>query len=303
MKFAAIDVGSNAVRLLLSRVIVDSSPPIFKKECLVRMPIRLGEDAFTINEISPEKSEMLFSTMRGFRHLMNSYQALDYLACATSAMREATNGAAIAEKIKAETGIELEIVPGQKEADIIFSNHFEERLDPRKSFLYIDVGGGSTEITVFSRHRSITSRSFNLGTVRLLHGMVDETEWGQMRKWLQAISNEIGTMQGIGSGGNINKVFRISRVKDGRPISLKKIREIHDYLNTFSLDERIKVLNLRPDRADVIIPALEIFRSAMKWAKVKRLFVPQIGLSDGLIRILHSRYKAAEQNPSSSRVL
>jgi len=294
MKYAAIDIGSNAVRLLLSKVIIASDPPIFKKESLVRMPIRLGEDAFTTGTISAEKSEMLLHTMRGFRHLMTSYQAIDYMACATSAMREASNGVAIADEIKRESGIDLDIVAGQKEADIIFSNHFEERLDRSKSYLYIDVGGGSTELTIFSRHQSITSRSFNIGTVRLLHRLVEDSQWDEMKMWLKAISPQLGATRGIGSGGNINKVFRISRIKEGKPISLGKIKKIYRYLDTFSLEERIKVLGLRPDRADVIIPALQIFLRVMKWAKVERLYVPQIGLSDGLVRILHEKHKLTE---------
>jgi exopolyphosphatase/guanosine-5'-triphosphate,3'-diphosphate pyrophosphatase len=292
MKYAAIDIGSNAVRLLLSKVIVETDPPIFKKESLVRMPIRLGEDAFTTQAISTEKTEMLLHTMKGFRHLISSYQALDYMACATSAMREASNGPAIADRIREESGINLEIVPGQREADIIFSNHFEERLDSSKSYLYIDVGGGSTELTIFSRHKSITSRSFNIGTVRLVHDLVQDEQWNEMRKWLKAISPQFGSIRGIGSGGNINKVFRISRSKEGKPISFKKIKSIYRYLDTFTVEERIKVLGLRPDRADVIIPALVIFLRVMKWAKVKRLYVPQIGLSDGLVRILHDKHKA-----------
>lgn len=253
------------------------------------MPIRLGDDAFTRREISQEKIEMLLHAMQGFRHLIASYRAIDYMACATSAMREAANGPLIADTIRQETGIELEIVPGYREAEIIFSNHFEEKLDHRKSYLYIDVGGGSTELTVFSRKQNITSRSFNIGAVRLVHSLVLTDQWEEMKRWLATISPRFGPLRGIGSGGNINKVFRLSRLKDGQPISYAKIQDIHRYLSSFSLQERINVLGLRPDRADVIIPALEIFLNVMKWADVTKLYVPQIGLSDGLIRILHEK--------------
>lgn len=292
MKFAAIDIGSNAVRLLLSRVIENGKYPIFKKESLIRIPIRLGEDAFVRKRISAEKAEQLVNTMRGFKFLIEAYQAIDYMACATSAMREAENGEDVVKEIMRRSGIKLDIVAGQKEADIIYANHFEERLDNNKSYLYIDVGGGSTELTLFSHNQSITSHSFNIGTVRLLHGLVPDSRWKDMKQWVQVIAPEFKPVIGIGSGGNINKMFKLSRIKTGKPISYKRLRELDKYLNTFSLDERIKILGLRPDRADVIIPAADIFTSVMKWAKINRMYVPEIGLSDGMIRLLYERHMA-----------
>lgn len=292
MKFAAIDIGSNAVRLLLSRVIENGKYPIFKKESLIRIPIRLGEDAFVRKRISAEKAEQLVNTMRGFKFLIEAYQAIDYMACATSAMREAENGEDVVKEIMRRSGIKLDIVAGQKEADIIYANHFEERLDKNKSYLYIDVGGGSTELTLFSHNQSITSHSFNIGTVRLLHGLVPDSRWKEMKQWVQVIAPEFKPVIGIGSGGNINKMFKLSRIKIGKPISYKRLRELDKYLNTFSLDERIKILGLRPDRADVIIPAADIFTSVMKWAKINRMYVPEIGLSDGMIRLLYERHMA-----------
>ncbi len=292
MKFAAIDIGSNAVRLLLSRVIENGKYPIFKKESLIRIPIRLGEDAFVRKRISAEKAEQLVNTMRGFKFLIEAYQAIDYMACATSAMREAENGEDVVKEIMRRSGIKLDIVAGQKEADIIYANHFEERLDKNKSYLYIDVGGGSTELTLFSHNQSITSHSFNIGTVRLLHGLVPDSRWKEMKQWVQVIAPEFKPVIGIGSGGNINKMFKLSRIKTGKPISYKRLRELDKYLNTFSLDERIKILGLRPDRADVIIPAADIFTSVMKWAKINRMYVPEIGLSDGMIRLLYERHMA-----------
>lgn len=292
MKFAAIDIGSNAVRLLLSRVIENGKYPIFKKESLIRIPIRLGEDAFVRKRISAEKAEQLVNTMRGFKFLIEAYQAIDYMACATSAMREAENGEDVVKEIMRRSGIKLDIVAGQKEADIIYANHFEERLDQNKSYLYIDVGGGSTELTLFSHNQSITSHSFNIGTVRLLHGLVPDSRWKEMKQWVQVIAPEFKPVIGIGSGGNINKMFKLSRIKTGKPISYKRLRELDKYLNTFSLDERIKILGLRPDRADVIILAADIFTSVMKWAKINRMYVPEIGLSDGMIRLLYERHMA-----------
>jgi len=292
VKFAAIDIGSNAVRLLLSRVIENGKYPIFKKESLIRIPIRLGEDAFVRKRISAEKAEQLVNTMRGFKFLIEAYQAIDYMACATSAMREAENGEDVVKEIMRRSGIKLDIVAGQKEADIIYANHFEERLDKNKSYLYIDVGGGSTELTLFSHNQSITSHSFNIGTVRLLHGLVPDSRWKDMKQWVQVIAPKFKPVIGIGSGGNINKMFKLSRIKTGKPISYKRLRELDKYLNTFSLDERIKILGLRPDRADVIIPAADIFTSVMKWAKINRMYVPEIGLSDGMIRLLYERHMA-----------
>lgn len=230
--------------------------------------------------------------MRGFKFLIEAYQAIDYMACATSAMREAENGEDVVKEIMRRSGIKLDIVAGQKEADIIYANHFEERLDKNKSYLYIDVGGGSTELTLFSHNQSITSHSFNIGTVRLLHGLVPDSRWKEMKQWVQVIAPEFKPVIGIGSGGNINKMFKLSRIKTGKPISYKRLRELDKYLNTFSLDERIKILGLRPDRADVIIPAADIFTSVMKWAKINRMYVPEIGLSDGMIRLLYERHMA-----------
>lgn len=291
MKFAAIDIGSNAVRLLLSRIIENGSEPIFKKESLIRVPIRLGEDSFTQQRISEQKKNNLIKTMIGFKHLMEAYEAVDYIACATSAMREAANGKEIAELIKQKSGINLEIIDGKKEAYIINSNHIEKELDVSRSYLYIDVGGGSTELTLFSNNESITSRSFNIGTVRLLKDLVNRESWKEMKRWIKESTTEFHPISGIGSGGNINKIFRLSRKNEGKPLSFKNIKDIYQYLSTFTLDQRIKVLGLKPDRADVILPAAEIYLSVMKWARIKRMYVPQIGLSDGLIHILYERQR------------
>jgi len=291
VKFAAIDTGSNAVRLLLSRVIENGSQPLFKKESLIRIPIRLGEDSFIQKKISAEKTNNLIKTMIGFKNLIEAYEAVDYIACATSAMREAENGNEIVEKIKKESGINLEIINGKREAEIINSNHIEKKLDQDSSYLYIDVGGGSTELTLFSKNESVTSKSFDIGTVRLLENLVPKTSWKDMKNWIKETSVEFQPLFGIGSGGNINKIFRLSMKSEKKPLTYKNIKKISDYLRSFTLEQRVKVLNLRPDRADVILPAAQIYMSVMKWGKIKQMFVPQIGLADGLIHILYEKHK------------
>ena len=297
MKFAAIDIGSNAVRLLLSRAVHRDPRPLFKKEALVRMPLRLGEDAFVLHRITAEKADRLVETMIGFRHLMRAYDPISYRACATSAMRESENGPDLVNRVRAESGIQLEIISGQDEANVIYANHFEERLDRECSYLYIDVGGGSTEITVFSRGTSLTSRSFQIGTVRSLMGLVPESAWEDMKRWVKAVAPAFGPLVGIGSGGNINKLSKMLRLKDGRPVKYKKLAELRDYLDTFSVEERVKILALRPDRADVIVPAADIFLSVLRWAGIKRLFVPEIGIADGLIRMLYDAHVEAGHAP------
>lgn len=293
MKFAAIDMGSNAVRLLLAKVIEESEPPIFKKEALMRMPLRLGDDAFVDRRISTDKANKLIDMMAGFRLLIKAYGALDYMACATSAMREAENGLDIVQAIREQTGLDLEIIDGQKEAEIIYGNHIEDRIEPEKNYLYIDVGGGSTEITLFSNKKSVTSHSFNIGTVRLLYNLVGEPDWQEMKSWLEQVTKSYTPLVGIGSGGNINKIFKISRVKDSKPISDKQVKTIYESIRALSYRDRIRELSLRPDRADVIVPAAEIFLSVMSWAHIKQLYVPHVGLADGLIHLLYQRHKAA----------
>jgi len=296
LKFAAIDIGSNAVRLLLAKVFENGQETTFKKESLVRIPIRLGDDAFAQQLVSDQKADKLINTMIAFKHLMAAYQPLDYLACATSAMREAKNGDGVVKAIKEQSGIELSIIDGKKEADIIFSNHIAEKLDITHSYLYIDVGGGSTELTFFSKrdNNKMLSKSFNIGTVRILNDLVAKESWKEMKQWIKKNSKIFDKVSAIGSGGNINKIFRLSLKKENKPLSYKNLKEINSFLNSYSFEERIKILGLRPDRADVIIPAAGIYLSVMKWGKIKEIFVPQIGLADGLIHILYERYKRKE---------
>ncbi|MGB5106120.1 MAG: exopolyphosphatase [Candidatus Zixiibacteriota bacterium] len=290
MKFAAIDIGSNAVKLLLTRVMENGSKPYFKKESFIRMPIRLGEDVFTDRRISPDKAGRLVDTMVGFKNLISAYGALDYMACATSAMREAENGGEVADEIRRIAGIDLQIVDGSREAQIVYSNQVESILDGDSASLYVDVGGGSTEISIIDRGQCLDSKSFSIGTIRILKQLTTSDDWQGMKNWIKSTTGELKSPVIIGSGGNINKVFRLTRKKEGKPITHKKLKAVHKTLAGFTYDERIRLLGLRPDRADVIVPACEIFLSVMKWSGSSRLFVPQIGLSDGLIHILYSKH-------------
>jgi len=286
LRYAAIDIGSNAVRLLIADVIQNNKTISFKKNTLIRVPLRLGDDAFLDKLISPNKTTELIKTMVAFRHLIDVYKVSDYMACATSAMREARNGATIVERIKAEADINLEIVEGQREANIIYASHIEQSLDRKKNYLYIDVGGGSTELSVFSNGELISSRSFNLGAIRILDNQDKDETWAEMKDWIKNMAQTYKNLSGIGTGGNINKLYKISEVKEGSPLTFTKLRELYLYLTSFSLKDRINVLGLNQDRADVIIPASEIYLTVMKWGGVKQIFVPRVGLVDGIIQLL-----------------
>lgn len=291
MKFAAIDIGSNAVRLLFMQVFEDMPQTFYKKDALFRVPIRLGEDAFVRKKISPEKEESLLNTMIAFKHLIKAYRPVSYMACATSAIREASNGSRVVDRIEKATDIKIEIIDGSREADLINSNKITEAMNKEGQYIYIDVGGGSTELTVLSREGIADSISYNIGTVRMLAEQDAPSEWERMKKWLKAHRRKSDSIYGIGSGGNINKIFNLTRQKQGKPTSAKQLAAIYDQLSSYTYEDRIRVFGLRPDRADVIIPALKIYLSVMKWAGIKKLYVPQIGLSDGIIHVLHEKYK------------
>ena len=292
LRFAAVDIGSNAVRLLLSGVFENGDSPTFRKMSLVRMPIRLGDDAFTQKHISENKVSQLVKTMVGFNHLIDSFQPLDFMACATAAMREAENGPQIREQILNESGIDLEIINGKKEAQIIFENKSSDMFGGNNAYLYADIGGGSTEITLFCEGRIITSESFNIGTIRILEGLVTKAYWKKMKQWLKNYTTPYSSIAAIGSGGNINKVFRLANSKTGKPLSDNKMMKVRRFLKCFTVEQRIRELGLRPDRADVIIPALDIYLKIMKWSGISRIYVPQIGLADGIVRILYKNYKS-----------
>lgn len=291
MKFAAIDIGSNAVRLLLARVLEEGDEPLFKKEVLVRMPLRLGDDAFREGRISAEKAQRLAETMLGFRHLIQAYPALDFAAYATSALREARNGAAVVERVRKISGVSIEIIEGAREADVIYANHIEHRLDQRRNYLYIDVGGGSTEISLISHGKMVDRESFPVGGVRALEGKVNPKVMAQLRAWVEAKQEKYGNMVAIGSGGNINTIYKISRVKQGRALDIERMRTIRNTLRKHSLEERIVTLNLRPDRADVVVFAADLYLSVMKWGRIKKMVVPQVGLADGIVHLLYNRHR------------
>lgn len=290
MIFAAIDIGSNAMRLLFCRVYETHGKPHFSKEELIRLPIRLGEDVFTHNRISDKKTDKLVTAMRGFHELIKVYEVDGFRAVATSAMRDASNSNEIIERIKKEAGISVEIIDGKLEAALVFSNHIEEMLNPRHAYLYIDVGGGSTELTLYYDHKVVATKSFNVGTVRMLLNKVEKETWEEMKTWVKKNTYGIHPLHAIGSGGNINKIFKMTK-KENKNLSYNKLKGIHDMLCSYTYEERVEVLGLKPDRADVIIPAAKIFLTMMKHADIEDIFVPQIGLSDGIVHDLYERHK------------
>lgn len=292
LKFGAIDIGSNAVRLLITSVFEGSNGPIFKKTSLVRVPIRLGADVFTSGTISAENCTRMVDAMSAFKLLLKVHGVVSYRACATSAMRNATNGEELSEKISEESGIDIEIIQGKEEANIIFSNHFEEKLFSDRSYLYIDVGGGSTELTVFSNKKPVASRSFRIGTIRLLENKVEPEYWDKLLGWVENNTSGLGKVDGIGSGGNINKLYKMAEETGGQPLPYKRLKRMHVMLREMNYEQRIEELGLNADRADVIVPACSIFRAVMKKAKIKDIIVPQFGLADGMTRLLYENHKA-----------
>lgn len=291
MRFAAIDIGSNAVRLLLCNVYDQDQEAIFKKAELVRIPIRLGEDVFRTGLVSEEKKIKLVKTMKAFKILIDVFGAIDFRACATAAMRAAHNSKEVLDAVKKESGIDIDIIDGKKEAEIIYSNHIAEHLDPEKSYLYIDVGGGSSELTLFSEGHVVASQSFNIGSIRLLHEKVAKPEWNQLKEWIKSnICLVKGGITAIGSGGNINKIFKMCERKEGKALSFTKLFEMYQFIDGFTIEERTTKLGLNPDRADVIVPAAKIFIKVMKEANIEHIIVPQIGLSDGIVHLLYDKH-------------
>lgn len=288
MRLAAIDIGSNAARLLIAEVTQDrEGKPQFNKLNLVRVPLRLGFDVFEKGEISKEKRGMVLQTMKAYGHLINAYNVKNVITCATSAMRDARNSQDIIRKVKLETGLEIEIISGELEASLIYENHVAENMDTDHSYMYIDVGGGSTELTFFADTKLIFKQSFNIGTIRLLKDMVDDAKWNEVKDFIKVKTKGYKKIVAIGTGGNINKVFSISKKKDGKPLSLDLLKDYYKELASFSLEDRINIYKLRGDRADVIVPALQIYINVMRWSDADEIYVPKIGLADGLIQHLY----------------
>lgn len=287
-KYAAIDIGSNAVRLLISNIIEEKGKPVrFKKSSLVRVPIRLGADVFLNEKISKKNIGRMVDTMTAFNLLMKSHNVVKYKACATSAMREAENGKEVSKLILDKSEIKIDIIEGEEEAAIIATTDLNQYIKEDKTYLYIDVGGGSTEFTIFNQGKVVTSKSYKIGTVRLLNDMVKSATWQDLEIWIKQNVKEYSKIDIIGSGGNINKIFKLSGKAIGKPLTYFHLSTFYNKLNSFSYEERITELDLNQDRADVIIPATRIYLSAMKWSGAKDIYVPKIGLADGIIKSLY----------------
>lgn len=287
-KYAAIDIGSNAMRLLVANVIEENGKETqFSKSALVRVPIRLGQDAFTVGEISEENIERMVDAMKAFKLLMKVHKVEQYAALATSAMREAYNGKEVVAIIKKKADIKIEIIDGKKEAAIIASTDLHYLLKTEKTYLYVDVGGGSTEFSLFSNGKMVVSKSFKIGTVRLLNEMVHDVVWQEIEKWIKGNTEDLEPISIIGSGGNINKLFKMSGKLQDKPLSYIYVNTQYAFLNSLTYEQRISELGLNPDRADVIVLATKIYLNAMKWSGARTIYVPKIGLSDGIIKALY----------------
>ncbi|HOG19541.1 MAG TPA: hypothetical protein PKW37_03765 [Salinivirgaceae bacterium] len=285
--YGAIDIGSNALRLIITDVYQMPDRVQYKKITLVRVPIRLGEDVFTTGVISENKLNLLTEAISGFSHLIKAYSVKTYRACATSAMREAHNKTHVVNHIEKLTDIKIEIISGEEEARLIHTGGLAEIINDNKTYLYVDVGGGSTEFVLYSTNKKITSKSFPVGTVRTISNAVKPDTVSNMTKWLKKTLQKYPNPTIIGSGGNINQFQKIIENKTGKPIRAKRLRNVRGELSKLTFDERLINIGLSYHRADVIIPALDIFITVMKTVRAKELIVPKIGLGDGIIRQLH----------------
>ena len=288
-KYGAIDVGSNAIRLLIVTVIEQEGKEVkFKKTSLIRVPIRLGTDVFVEGKVSEASYLRMLDSFKAFQLLMKIHHVFKYRACATSAMREAKNGKTIVKRLLKATGIEISIINGNEEAKIIASTDLKTYLVHDKAFLYVDVGGGSTELTIYSEGKTVASKSFKMGTVRLINNLVDDKMWDQMKDWIKYNTQKYSHITLLGTGGNINSTYKYSGKKIGTPLNYKYLIAYFNKVKAFSYDDRIVELDMNPDRADVIIPALKIYIFAMKWSGAECIYVPKVGLSDGIIRSLYN---------------
>jgi exopolyphosphatase / guanosine-5'-triphosphate,3'-diphosphate pyrophosphatase len=290
--FGAIDIGSNAGRLLIGNVQNGITEATVKKIALVRVPLRLGLDVFEDKKISRKRIKMLIKTLKAFKHLLDVYEVETFRAVATSAFREAENRKEVLDMVKDETGIALEVIAGEEEADLILANFFTQKLDHQKSYLYIDVGGGSTEISLIENEKKVDSQSFKMGTIRILKNQVPDKRWIEMKDWVKTLNPNHKEIIAVGTGGNINRILKVNKA-DCDYISYSEIKKVQAHLASYSLEDRIDKLGLRPDRADVIIPAADIYLAIMRYAEIKIMLVPKIGLSDGIIFDLYRKTKKA----------
>lgn len=293
LRFGAIDIGSNAARLLITSVtgLEDGQEFYFKKAALVRVPLRLGFDAFVNGKLSERSIDRLTNTMEAYHHLMNAYEVETYRACATSAMREASNSDEIVEMVKQKSNLNLEVLPGSQEARIIYNTQITEKLNNNRTYIYIDVGGGSTEISIFNKGKVLASQSFKIGTIRLLNGLVSIDKWIEMQDWVMMHTEKVKNLAAIGTGGNISKIFKITKKPKNTPLLLFEIERLYRKLEPLSLEERIRQYDMKTDRADVIVPAANIFRNVMSWSNTQEIFVPKVGLADGMTRMLFEEWR------------
>ena len=289
MILAAIDIGSNAARLLIAEIKGKGRSLEYNKLSLLRVPLRLGLDVFTLSRIGSKREAMLINTMQAYKHLMEAYGVEQFRACATSAMRDAKNSRAIIKDVKRRTGIPIEVITGEEEASLVFKNHIAESLSRQHAYLYIDVGGGSTELNFFVKGKQIFKKSVNVGTIRLLEGQWGEEDWADLKALIQQKIQCNLPITAIGSGGNINKVFSLSKTKEGKSLSLRTLKNYYRQFSELSVADRMHLYNLREDRADVIVPALQIYIQVMRWTGAQEIYVPKIGMADGLIRDLYAR--------------
>ena len=290
-KFAAIDIGSNAIRILIANIIQTDHGVVFQKNSLIRSPVRLGEDSFTLGEISPKTLKRFVKTMKAFKLLMNIHGVSKYKAYATSALREANNSSHVINMVKKKAGIKVEIIDGIKEAEIISNNKISEFINTQKTFLFVDVGGGSTEFTFISEGIHVASKSFKIGTVRLINNLVDDRVWIGIENWIKKNSKKFQKITLMGSGGNINKLFKLSNIKEGKPLSKIKLSQLFKLLEELNYEERVLKFDLNPDRADVIVPAARIYLKALEWSGGQKIYVPRFGLSDGMIKYMYKNLK------------
>ncbi len=294
--YAAIDIGTNAVRLLIKHVDDDGkSNPKFTKELLVRVPMRLGFDVFADGCISDKKARKMVRLMKAYRQLMKIYDVADYRACATSAIRDASNGGELVKKIEKETGIAIEIISGQEEARMVYNNHIEQLEDRDGNYMYVDVGGGSTEINMLSKGELVYSHSYNIGTIRMLNDAVDSEEWDMLGKDVEELAGKYPGTNIIGSGGNINKYLKLidsnSNMSGKNRISVVALKIVYDTLRNMTVEERMEKFKLKTDRADVIVPAGKIFTTIADLLKASYILVPVIGLADGIIDGIYAKNK------------
>ncbi|MEN9639446.1 MAG: hypothetical protein RLZZ262_1314 [Bacteroidota bacterium] len=292
MKIAAIDIGSNAIRLLIEEVRLQNNAYYIEKVSLTRVPLRLGDEVFTKGKLSKQKISQLVKTMKAFWYLMDVHSVEIFRACATSAMREASNRKQVVQRVEAEANVKIEILSGDEEAALIFENYFSQSLPKKGNYLYIDVGGGSTELTIIKQGVKIKSKSFEVGTVRMLAGSVDSTVWSKMKRWVESGVGDSKDIISIGTGGNINTLFKLQGKKTNELLTSSEIEHWLEELNARSMEDRIFHFKLKPDRADVIIPACKIYQRIMAYADSRKMMVPKIGLSDGIILDIFQRWES-----------